>query len=87
MPCIQQKSCAKSELIPWNSQLEIVSCVVTMMTSVSSPDGVSEVLGGDPHRGAGHAEQRGGPVVELQAGSTLARKSNDYGTNNIGLWI
>ena len=66
MPCIQQKSCAKSELIPWNSQLEIVSCVVTMMTSVSSPDGVSKVLGGDAHGGARHAEQGRGSVVEFE---------------------
>ena len=31
-----------------------------------SPDGVSEVLGGDTHGGARHAEQGGGSVVEFE---------------------
>ena len=31
-----------------------------------SPDGVTKVLGGDPHGGPGHAEQGGGSVVELE---------------------
>ena len=37
-----------------------------MMTSVSSPDGVSKVLGGDAHGGARHAEQGRGSVVEFE---------------------
>ena len=49
------------ELTAGNSKL-----CITMMTSVSSPDGVSKVLGGDAHGGARHAEQGRGSVVEFE---------------------
>ena len=34
--------------------------------SISSPDGVSKVLAGDPHRGPRHADHHGHLVVQLE---------------------
>ena len=50
--------------MPWNSQL--LGSVSLRCLGHLSPDGVPEVLGGDAHRGARHADHRARLVEQLE---------------------